>query len=53
VTLQIKTKTFDFASDWPDAIGKWQALTIDESLPPMIVFDGQRQINLLLFSAPS
>jgi predicted AAA+ superfamily ATPase len=29
-----------FASDWPDAIGKWQALAKGESLPPMIVFGG-------------
>jgi predicted AAA+ superfamily ATPase len=30
-----------FASDWPDAIGKWQALVKDESLPPLMVFGGQ------------
>lgn len=30
-----------FASDWPDAIAKWQGFAKDEALPPMIVFGGE------------
>jgi len=30
-----------FASDWPTAIGKWQALAEDVPLPPVIVFGGE------------
>ena len=30
-----------FASDWPDAIAKWQGFAKDEALMPMIVFGGE------------
>ena len=30
-----------FASDWPDAIAKWQGFAKDEALPPVIVFGGE------------
>jgi predicted AAA+ superfamily ATPase len=30
-----------FASDWPDAIAKWQTFAKDEALPPLIVFGGE------------
>jgi predicted AAA+ superfamily ATPase len=30
-----------FASDWPDAIAKWQGFAKDEALPPTIVFGGE------------
>lgn len=29
-----------FASDWPDAMQRWQKLSSDASLPPVIVFGG-------------
>lgn len=30
-----------FASDWPDAIHKWQKFAAGEALPPMIVYGGE------------
>jgi hypothetical protein len=30
-----------FASDWPDAIAKWQGFAKDEALPPVIVLGGE------------
>jgi len=29
-----------FASDWPDAILKWQKFALDAALPPVIVYGG-------------
>jgi hypothetical protein len=30
-----------FASDWPDAIAKWQSIAKSEALPPIIVYGGE------------
>jgi predicted AAA+ superfamily ATPase len=37
--VEIKSGT-TFASDWPQAIAKWQGFTNEETLPPMVVFGG-------------
>lgn len=38
--VEMKSGT-TFASDWPDAIAKWQGFAKDETLMPMIVFGGE------------
>ena len=37
--VEIKSGT-TFASDWPQAIAKWQGFANEETLPPMVVFGG-------------
>ena len=37
--VEIKSGT-TFASDWPQAIAKWQGFTNEETLPPLVVFGG-------------
>jgi len=40
VAVEIKSGS-TFASDWPDAIQKWQKFAMDATLPPVIVYGGE------------